>query len=80
MKTFEVYFNQLQIAGLVSTRDKLVTPIQAIIHYLKTKNVSKKIFVIGMLPLETDLENAGFNLIENAVSLSQWCKTYYNFF
>lgn len=69
LKTFDVYFDQLRAAGVISTRDKLATPIQAIIHYLKMKEIDKKIFVIGMMSLEADLVNAGFKLVKNIVSM-----------
>ncbi|XP_063927581.1 uncharacterized protein LOC135140816 [Zophobas morio] len=61
-KNQDVYYAQLKTAGFDLQKSELIRPPIVMIDFLKKRNFTKEIYLIGMASLRGELENAGFKI------------------
>lgn len=63
-KSQEKYFEELQTAGFNLKTSDVFQPLEAIVDHLKKIDFDREIFLIGLPPLQSALEKAGFKIAE----------------
>lgn len=61
-KSQEDYYSQMKSAGFVLNKSDLFRPALGIIDFLKKRNFSQEICLLGMTPIRKELEDAGFKI------------------
>jgi phosphoglycolate/pyridoxal phosphate phosphatase family enzyme len=65
-RTHDEYYAELKAAGYDLDKNDLVLPVLAMIDYLQKRNFTKEIYLIGMTPMRSQLQKAGFKIADPA--------------